>query len=88
MAVSLTGLLTLFLAADPPVPQPVAAVPAPQEARQEVAKSPAAQGAASLTPRDASPYALREVASQDLEQFRGGGAGLAVLVLIAIILPW
>lgn len=42
------------------------------------------------------PYAEREWAATDLEQFRGGSEGLvvlivvvvAVLVLIAIILPW
>ena len=43
-----------------------------------------------------SSYAERERAASDLEQFRGGSAGLvilivlvvAVLVLVAIIVPW
>jgi hypothetical protein len=43
-----------------------------------------------------SPYAEREAGSRDLEEFTGGGEGLAVLivlvvavvVLVAILAPW
>jgi hypothetical protein len=36
-----------------------------------------------------SSYAERELGSRDLEEFSGGGAGLAVLiVLVAILVPW
>lgn len=36
----------------------------------------------------AFPLADREAGSRDLEDFTGGGAGIRVLVLASILLPW
>jgi hypothetical protein len=91
-------LLALMLNAG--LPADPAALRAPEAAVRTELSAVFPQGEAPAKSPDArwstEDYAVRELASRDLEDFTGGGAGLilaivlivAVVVIVAILIPW
>jgi hypothetical protein len=89
----LNVIAALLLAAAAPAPS---AASAPAVAQERVPGSPAPRMGRPASPAECDRYANREAAAPELEHFKGGDGGLvalvivlaAVLILIAILVPW